>query len=80
MDKGPVLFVKFYDKSINTVSQIYDFNSFFINGDILKERYKLQQETYFQWVQLIGAILRSLKYFIKQNKKTLITILHKIII
>ena len=80
MDKGPVLFVNFYDKSINTVSQIYDLNSFFINGDILKERYKLQQETYFQWVQLIGAILRSLKYFIKQNEITLITILHKIII
>ena len=38
--------IKFSDKNINTVSQHYDSNNFFINWDILKEHYKLQEENY----------------------------------
>ena len=38
IDKEPVHLVEFSDKSINTVSQLYDSNNFFINWDIM-ERY-----------------------------------------
>ena len=58
--------MKFSDKNINTVSQLYDSNHLFINWGIIKERYKLQEETYFRWVQLISAIPRQWKD-VKQN-------------
>ena len=63
--KEPVHLVKFSGKNINTASQLYDPNKFFMNWDILKERYKLREETYFQWIQLISAIPRSWKDIIK---------------
>ena len=46
--KEPVHLIKFSDNCINTLSQLYDSNNFFINWNILKERYKLEEETCFQ--------------------------------
>ena len=50
IDKEPVHLVKFSDKNINTAPHLYDSNNFFVHKDIVKERHKLQEETYFQWV------------------------------
>ena len=47
IDQKSVHLAKFSDKNINTVSQLYYSNNFFINWDVLEERYKLQGETYF---------------------------------
>ena len=49
-NKESVHLAKFFDKNINTVSQLYDTNNFFINWNIPKERYKLQEQTCFPWV------------------------------
>ena len=49
--------VKLCDKDINTLLPFYDLNNC----------YKLQEETYIQWVLLISAIPRSWKYISKQN-------------
>ena len=59
--------VKFSDKNINTVSQLYSSTNLFISWHILQEQNKLQAEPYFQWKQLISAILRSWKDIMKQN-------------
>ena len=43
VDKGSFHLVKFSDKNINTVSDLYDSRNLFVNWEILKERYKSQE-------------------------------------
>ena len=66
VDKEPVHLANFSGKNKNTVSKTYDSNNSFINWNIIKKRYKLQEETYFQ---LICVIPRSWKDIIKENTK-----------
>ena len=67
INRKPDFYKKFYFNNINFLVQLVDRNSVFKDWNTLRHEYNLQNNLYFQWMQLISAILSTWKNIIKQN-------------
>ena len=67
INRKPVFYKKFSSNNINFLMQLVDRNGVFKNWNTLKHEYDLQNNLYFQWMQLISAIPSNWKNIIKQN-------------
>ena len=67
INRKPAFYKKFSLNNINFLMQLVDRNGFFKNWHTVKHEYDLQNNLYFQWMQLINAIPSNWKNIIKQN-------------
>ena len=65
MDNTSDYFLKFCEKNINYVSQLFIDNGFIKQWHEFKKDYKLHESFYFQWLQLIDSILERWKFIIQ---------------
>ena len=76
VDDATLHFLKFSEKSINYVSQLFSDNDCSIKKwHEFKEEYNLHLSSYFQWLQSIDSILEKWKFFIKENYKNAINLI-----
>ena len=67
INRKPVFYKKFSLNNINFLMQLVDRNGSFKNWHTVKHEYDLQNNLYFQWMQLVNAIPSNWKNIIKQN-------------
>ena len=73
VDTSSVNFTNFSHKNINFVSELVTENCNFIKSwETLKNEYHLDNKWYFQWMQLIHAILLIWKQKINHSKKKIV--------
>ena len=65
--KTSIHFSRFLEKIINYVSQVFDNNGSMKKWQKFKRENNLHQNSYFQWVQLIGSIPEKWEFIIKKN-------------
>ena len=65
IDKTSIHFSRFSEKNINYVSQLFNNNGLIKKWQEYKEEYN--QNSYFQWVQLIDSIPEKWKFIIKKD-------------
>ena len=67
INRKAVFYKKFSLNNINFLMQLVDKNGSFKNWHTVKHEYDLQNNLYFQWMQLVNAIPSNWKNIIKQN-------------
>ena len=81
IDEGDVHLSSFSQNNLNFVSQLFNTNGSIKAWHLLKQEYHLNNNSYFQWLQLINSIPEKRKLTIKQSSsdaKDLIIHGHKI--
>ena len=81
INRKSVSYKKFYINNNNFLMQLVDRNGVFKDCNILKHDYDLQNNLFFQWIQLISSIQSNWKNIIKQNSNinTFLTTQHHFI-
>ena len=69
VDNSSVYFLKFSEKNINYVSQLFSDNGSIKQWHEFKREHNLHESFYFQWLQLIDSIPQRWKIVIKENYK-----------
>ena len=69
-DKNSIRLVRFFDKNINYVSQLFRPDGSIKTWYELKTEHELHENSYFQWLQLISAIPEGRKFMIKENHES----------
>ena len=67
IDNSPVNFKGFSQRNINFISQLIDTNGNFKTWERIKNEYNLDDQLYFQWLQIINAIPRKWKELLRKN-------------
>ena len=67
VDKNSIHLVRFSEKNINYLFQLFSPDGSIKKWLELKAEYKLHEVSYFQWLQLISAIPEGSKFIIKEN-------------
>ena len=67
IDEGDVHLSRFSQKCLSFVSQLFDKNGTFKTLHLLKKEYHLNNNSYFQWLQLINSIPEKWKLTSKQS-------------
>ena len=67
VDNSSVYFLKFSEKNINYVSQLFSDNGSIKQWHEFKREHNLHESFYFQWLQLIDSIPQRWKIIIKEN-------------
>ena len=70
VDKNSIYLVRFSEKNINYVSQLFRPDDSIKKWHELKTEHKLHENSYFQWLQLISAIPEGWKFIIKQTHES----------
>ena len=69
-DKNSIRLVRFFDKNINYVSQLFRPDGLIKTWYELKTEHKLHKNSYFQWLQPISAIPEGRKFMVKENHES----------
>ena len=75
VDNSSVYFLKFSEKNINYVSQLFSDNGSIKQWHEFKREHNLHESFYFQWLQLIDSIPQRWKVIIKENYENAINII-----
>ena len=67
VDNSSVYFLRFSEKNINYVSQLFSDNGSIKQWHELKTEHNLHESFYFQLLQLVDSIPQSWKIIIKEN-------------
>ena len=67
IDEGDVHHSRFSQNNLNFVSQIFNTNDLIKAWHLLKQEYHLNNNSYFQWLQLINSIPEKWQLTIKQS-------------
>ena len=67
IDEGGVHLSRFSQNNLNFVSQLFNTNGLIKAWHLLKQEYHLNNNSYFQWLQLINSIPEKWKLTIKQS-------------
>ena len=67
VDNQPIFFKHFSEKGVNLVSHIMKENGEIRSWNDLKTEFKLEQQLYFKWVQLVNAIPSNWKNNLKHT-------------
>ena len=79
LDKNSIYLVRFYEKNINYVSQLFRPDGSIKTWHELMTEHELHENSYFQWGQLISAIPKGWKFIIKETHKSTTNLLFIII-
>ena len=69
MNNASVYFLKFSERNIDYVLQLFSDNGSIKQRHECKKEYNLHQSFFYQWLQLIGSIPQGLKIIIKENNE-----------
>ena len=75
VDNSSVYFLKFSEKNINYVSQLFSDNGSIKQWHEFKRERNLHESFYFQWLQLIDSIPQRWKIIIKENYENAINLI-----
>ena len=75
VDNTSVYFLKFSDKNINYVSQLFSENGSIKQWHKFKRERNLHESFYFQWLQLIDAIPQRWEIIIKENYENAVNLI-----
>ena len=75
VDNSSVYFLKFSEKNINYVSQLFSDNGSIKQWHEFKREHNLHESFYFQWLQLIDSIPQRWKIIIKENYENAINLI-----
>ena len=70
VDKNSIYLVRFSEKNINYVSQLFRPDGSIKKWHELKTEHDLHESSYFQWLQLISAIPEGWKFIIKETHES----------
>ena len=70
VDKNSVYLVRFWEKNINYVPQLFRPDDSIKKWHELNTEYELRENSYFQWLQLISAIPEGWKFIIKETHES----------
>ena len=70
VDKNSIYLVRFSEKNINYVSQLFRPDGSIKKWHELKTEHELHESSYFQWLQLISAIPEGWKFIIKETHES----------
>ena len=70
VEKNSIYLVRFSEKNINYVSQLFRLEGSIKTWHELKTEHKLHENFYFQWLQLISAIPEGWKFIIKETHES----------
>ena len=70
VDKNSIYLVRFPEKNINYVSQLFRPDGPINKWHELNTEHKLHEHSYFQWPQLIGAIPEGWEFIIKETHES----------
>ena len=67
IDEGDVYLSRFSQNNLNFISQLFNTNSSIKGWHLLKQKYHLNNNSYFQWLQLTSSVHKQWKLTIKQS-------------
>ena len=67
IDEGDVYLSRFSQNNLNVISQLFNTNCLIKAWHLLKQEYHLNNNSYFQWLQLINSVPEKWKLTIKQS-------------
>ena len=70
VDKNSIYLVRFSEKNINYVSQLFQPDGSIKKWHELKTEHELHENSSFQWLQLISAIPEGWKFIIKETHQS----------
>ena len=70
VEKNSIYLVRFSEKNINYVSQLFRPDGSIKKWHELKTEHELHESSYFQWLQLISAIPEGWKFIIKETHES----------